>query len=383
LAVVVLVVVAIHLVLGWFLANGLRETALRIQPPTQGAGFAVRAVSSNEIVLEAASPRQEIGHPGVIGLIWDDGYGQIADVIHVEDNRVRRGFQLIQGDLPASCPDLPVDECPQVFPDGYAFPAGPDDVDLAFEEVNYSSPLGEMGAWVVPSSSEWWAIHVHGWTASRREAVRLLPSINKLGMTSLVIDYRNDPGAPTDPSGHYRFGLHEWEDVEAAVSYAIESGALHIVCVGYSTGAAHILSFLEESRLADRVDALVLDSPNVILAETIRHGSRAARFPGLGFRASPLLIELGMWIADLRWGIDWDRTNYVQRAKSILHVPTLVFHGTSDARVPISISRQLETRVPDLVQLEETPAAGHVMSWNADPGRYERLLESFLSQIQN
>lgn len=379
----VLIVVSIHLVLGWFLANGLRKTALRIQPPSQGDGFAVRAVSGNEIILEADSPRQEIGHPGVVGLIWAEGYGQTGDVTQVEDNRVRRGFRLLEGELPPSCPDLPVAECPQVFPDGYAFPHGPGDVDLAFEEVTYSSPLGEMGAWMVQPKSEWWAIHVHGWTASRREAVRLLPAINKVGMTSMVIDYRNDPGAPADPSGHYRFGLHEWEDVEAAVAYAIESGANHIVCVGYSTGAAHILSFLEQSRLGDRVDGLVLDSPNVILAETVRHGSRETRFPGLGFRVNPLLIELGMWIADLRWSIDWDRTNYVQRAESILRVPVLVFHGTSDARVPISVSRQLEARVPALVELQETPAAGHVMSWNAEPERYERLLERFLSGLQN
>lgn len=378
-----LVVATIHLVLGWFLANGLRDTALRIQSPTQGEGFAVRNVTKSEIVLEAASPKQEIGHPGVIGLIWSEGYGQTGDVTRVEDNRVSRGFRLIEGDLPTACPDRPVAECPQVFPDGYAFPHDPGDVDLAFEEITYDSPLGEMGAWVVPPESEWWAIHVHGWTASRRESVRLLPTISRSGMTSMVIDYRNDPGAPADPSGHYRFGLHEWEDVEAAVSYAIESGARHIIGVGYSTGAAHVFSFLEQSRLADRVDGVVLDSPNLILAETVRHGSREARLPGLGFRVNPLLIELGMWIADLRWGIDWDRTNYVQRAESILDVPALVFHGTADRRVPISVSRQLEARVPDLVQLEETPAAGHVMSWNADPRRYEQLLERFLRGLQN
>ncbi len=270
-----------------------------------------------------------------------------------------------------------------MFPDGYAFPNGPGDVGLAFEEITYTSPLGSMGAWLVPSGSDWWAVHVHGWTANRREAVRLLSPIQRSDMTSMVIEYRNDPGAPADPSGHYRFGLHEWEDVEAAVSHALDSGARHIVCVGYSTGAAHILSFLEQSELADRVEALVLDSPNVILADTVRHGSRDARLPGLGLRLNPLLIEVGMWVSDLRWKIDWDRTNYVQRAEKIIRVPSLVFHGTSDARVPISISRQLEARVPDLVQLEETPAAGHVMSWNADPDRYEKLLEGFLRGLQN
>lgn len=377
------IVVVAHLALGWVLANGLRKSALRIQQPDTGEGLAVRDVSDSEIVLEAASPRQEVGHPGVIGLHWPGGYGQTGELTRVEDNRVSRRFRLLEGDPPPICPELPVIECPHVFPDGYAFPHGPEDVDLAFEEVTYHSPLGEMGAWVVPPISQTWAIHVHGWTADRREAIRLLPSIHRTGMTSMVIDYRNDPGAPADPSGHYRFGLHEWEDVEAAVSYAIESGARNVVCVGYSTGAAHILSFLEQSQLAEHVDALVLDSPNVILAETVRHGSREVRIPGLGVRVNPLLIEFGMWIADLRWGIDWNRTNYVQRAESMIRVPTLVFHGTSDSRVPISISRQLDARLPRLVQLHETPAAGHVMSWNANPDRYAKILETFLSRIQN
>ena len=167
------------------------------------------------------------------------------------------------------------------------------------------------------------------------------------------------------------------------MGFAVDAGAGHIICVGYSTGAAHIMSFLEQSELAARVRALVFDAPNVILAETVRHGSREARIPGLQVRASTLLIELGMWIADLRWGIDWDRTNYVQRAGSIINVPTLVFHGTADSRVPISISRQLEARVAQHVTLHEIQAAGHVLSWNADPERYEKLLSEFIDRIQN
>jgi pimeloyl-ACP methyl ester carboxylesterase len=93
------------------------------------------------------------------------------------------------------------------------------------------------------------------------------------------------------------------------------------------------------------------------------------------------MTEFGMWMTDLRWKIDWDKTNYVQRAESSLNVPTLVFHGTSDRRVPISESRQLEARASEVVTLIETPAAGHVMSWNADPKRYERYLEGFLDRL--
>ena len=33
--------------------------------------------------------------------------------------------------------------------------------------------------------------------------------------------------------------------------------------------------------------------------------------------------------------------------------------------------------------LEEVQAAGHVMSWNANPSRYESVLEAFLKGLQN
>lgn len=372
-----------HLVGGWLLANGLRNGALRIQKPGEPEGMAVRRLSDGVITLEAGEPRQEIGHPGVIGLAWPSGYGQIGDLIEVDGWRVTREFRLLEGQPPDTCAETQVDKCPQVIPDSFAYPSDPGDIGLEFDEVEYQSPLGPIGAWVVPADGNYWAIHVHGWTAHRREAIRMMRGLHDGDYTSMAIDYRNDPGAPPDPTGHYRFGLSEWEDVEAAVSYALDHGAEEVVLVGYSTGAAHILSFLEQSDLARVVRGLVLDSPNLILSETVRYGAQDVRIPGLGINVSRLLVEFGMWIADLRWNIDWERTNFVQRADVSIRVPTLVFHGTSDKRVPISISRQLARRVPELVRLEEAPAAGHVMSWNADPARYERLLDGFLTGLRS
>jgi pimeloyl-ACP methyl ester carboxylesterase len=202
----------------------------------------------------------------------------------------------------------------------------------------------------------------------------MLPAFHASGLHSLVIDYRNDPDAPRDPTNRYRFGLSEWEDVESAIRFALDRGAEEVVLNGCSTGAALVMRFLEVSPLADLAAGVVLDAPNIIVADAVRRGTEDAR-------PSRLIVEFGMWIADLRWKIDWETTNYVQRAESILRVPTLVFHGTSDRVIPIAVSRQLEARVPGLVRLVETQAAGHVMSWNADPERYERHLRDFLDQV--
>ena len=169
--------------------------------------------------------------------------------------------------------------------------------------------------------------------------------------------------------------MAEWADLEAAVGYALDhGGAEDIVLTGCSTGAALVMRFLEESNLAGHVSGVVLDAPNIVLADTIRLGLTDTR-------GSRLMKETTLVIADLRWGIDWDTTNYVGRARDILEVPTLVFHGTSDQTVPISGSRRLQAEVPELVELVETPAAGHVMSWNVDPERYEGYVARFLDDL--
>ena len=366
----VLVVAAFHLVAGWMVSNALLRRVFLVHPPPKDLTVRVREVGPDRIVLESSLARQDIGHPGTIGLAWDGGYAQVGEVVDVVRARVTRRILALRG-TPPVCTG-PLEGCPPVELDPYAFPSDPGDVGLAFEETSYRSPLGEMGAWLVPAGSgDRWAIHCHGWTAERREFLRMLPAFHRSGVTSMVIDYRNDPGRPIDPSGRYRFGLAEWEDLEGAVRTALDQGATDLTLSGCSTGGALVMAFLERSELAEEVSRLVLDAPNIVLAETVRLGTREER-------ATPLMVELGMWIADLRWRVDWESTDYVQRASHFLTIPALVFHGTSDHVVPIAVSRRLEALVPDLVELVETQAAGHVMSWNADPARYEARVEAFL-----
>lgn len=370
----VLLFALFHLVTGWFIAKGLHEGALVVGPKPVDLGVRVRAVSRDTIVLESPTPRQDIGHPGRLGMRWSDGYAQLGDVLAADGMRITREFTPVEAADPPICLG-PIEDCTPLELENYFYPHGPGDVGLDFEEITYQSPLGAIEAWLIPARpGRRWAVHCHGWTAERREIVRLLPTFHSHGITSMVIDYRNDPGAPLDPTGRYRFGLTEWEDLEAAVQHALDHGAEDVVLTGCSTGGALVLSFLESSDLADRVTGVVLDAPNVILLDTVRHATRDS--PG-----TLLMKEFGLWIADLRWKIDWDRTNYVQRADRFLDVPTLVFHGTSDQTVPISVSRQLEARVPELVDLVETQAAGHVLSWNANPERYESYLARFLERI--
>ena len=372
-AIGVLLVVAIHLAVGWSLANGLYEGMLRVYPRERVGTVRVRALSGDRLVLEAPAPTQEIGHPGRLGIVWEGGHGTVGDVLTADGLTVTRSFNADVG-TPPVC-EGPIEGCPAVLLEGYYYRHGPGDVGLKFEETTYKTELGEMAAWAVPAGDgSKWAVLCHGWTAERRELVRMLPELHRRGWSALVIAYRNDPGMPADPTGRYRFGVSEWRDVESAVTDVQTRGASEVILVGCSTGGALVMSFLERSELADAVRGVVLDSPNLVLSETVRLATA-------GSKATRLMIEVGMWIADLRWRIDWEATDHVARAAECLQVPALVFHGTSDQTVPIVESRALEALVPSLVELVETPAAGHVMSWNADPGRYEAYLGNFLDRI--
>ena len=64
---------------------------------------------------------------------------------------------------------------------------------------------------------------------------------------------------------------------------------------------------------------------------------------------------------------------------TLLAVPVLTLHGEDDETVPVSVSRELAERRPDIVTYVEFAEAGHVGSWNVDPELYERAIREFLN----
>ena len=366
---------------GLVFANMIRSDALVPLPPTPDNGVWVRAVDEHMITLTSAEEREDTTRPGLAGLAWDGGYGQLGEILSTDGLDVTRAFIVQAGSFPPVCMGDLVD-CEEVDIEGWTFPDDPSSLDIVFEDVTYESRLGPMGAWQVDGADgSAWAIHAHGWRASRREALRSLPIYQRAGITSLVVDYRNDPDAPADPSGLYRFGRTEWEDIEAAVEFAVANGADTVVLVGYSTGAALHLAYLENSERLGPIKALVFDSPNADMGATVRHGASKRTLPGTAFPVPDSLTTVAMFIADLRWDVDWEEIDYVSRASEIITIPTLVFHGIEDDRVPIAVSRRLQAEAPDRIELVEVEEAGHVTSWNVDPDSYEETLGRFLTEI--
>ena len=376
LAIIVMVVVALFYVGGgWYFSGQIRSGALEPRAPERNFDVTIERIDGDTIVLSGDDTA--IDDPGEYALYWEDGFGLVGDVESITPVGVRRPFVVAAGAPPPLAPQ-------EVDLDSWYYPTDPADAGLVFDEVTYNSPVGDMAAWYVPAgdvSAETWAIHAHGWRTDRREAIRTLPTYHAVGIDSLVIEYRNDPDAPPDPTGLYRFGRTEWQDIEGAVRYALDHSAEQVILVGYSTGATGEIAFLERSALAETVVGLVFDSPNIDFGRVVKTEARdTALIPGLPFTVPDSLTATAMFIADIRYDVGWQDIDYVDHDHP-LTVPALVFHGDADRTVPLSVSEDFAEAHPDRVQLVVTAHADHVRSWNVDREGYERLLSEFLTAL--
>lgn len=266
-------------------------------------------------------------------------------------------------------------EARQLWPRGPA----PDALGLSFTEVLFPGPLGDYPAWEIPASADaandTWVIAVHGRGGDRRECLRVLPTLHRLGHPVLAITYRNDMGAPASPDGHYHLGDTEWADLGAAVSYARQRGAQRVVLYGWSMGAAIIAAYLDRMTPPVPVVATVWDSPLIDWRATLRQQARLRRLP-------PVLTRLATLVTRWRIGIDFDLFDLVTRMPTA-RVPTLLVHGADDSAVPPAPSRQLATAAASVgwpLRYLEVPGAEHTAPWNADPATYEAAVAEFLGE---
>lgn len=328
-----------------------------------------------EIILPATV---DTTAPGVYSVYFDGGRG-VARVGEVTSYSPREGTvqrtveQVYTGDLAAAR---------RGWWGGAAYP-DPAAVGLANEEVQIEVEGGIAPAWLVRAESEatTWAIMVHGRGASRAEGVRAVRAVRELGLTSLLISYRNDGEAPSAPDRRYGLGMTEWRDVEAAIRFALANGAQDVVLVGWSMGGAISLQAADQSLYRSRIRALVLDAPVIDWTDVLAHQAKLNRIPDAVGQFSQWLIsnKAGRLLTGLAAPLDLKMMNWVARADE-LQVPTLIVHSENDDFVPYGPSAALAEKNP-LVTFERFSGAGHTREWNVDPERWERVVTSFLGRV--
>lgn len=358
---------------GWYISGRIGNEALRAaydHGPPQADDAVVEAVSESTITLRpAGDDSSRVRRGPQWGIRWAGGWGRAGRVLGASVTGVTRVFAAGEG-MPR--PGTPVDLTFEVERTDPLRACA-----LPFQTVAIQSALGAEPAWLVPGGSSTWAIFVHGKGADRTQSLPTLSFYAARGFPCLVISYRNDGDAPASPDGRYHYGLTEWHDLEAACRYAVARGAEHFVLVGDSMGGGIVLAFLEDSPLAARVRAAVLDAPVVDFGRTIDLGIRLSRLPVIGAPLPPFSGALGKELASLRFGVNWSAYDLLRRADRI-HAPLLVFHGDMDDVVPFTGSLALAALRPDFVRLERFHGARHLECWHLDRTRYESALGAFL-----
>jgi pimeloyl-ACP methyl ester carboxylesterase len=352
---------------GWYYAGQIADRSLQLHPHAPRTPLTVVAVRPGSIVLRGALP--ELTRPGTYGVYWTGGYGQVTGLPQGR-GVVTRAFHLLTGTPPR--PGTPAGMTGDAYPDDPRVALG-----VGVRSVTYTSGAGVFPAWYVPGRGSTWALLVHGKGATRTSMLRMMRVPVRLGMPALDLTYRNDAGSPLDPSGRYGWGRTEWQDLDAAVTWAQQRGARRVVLLGASMGGAVVASFLEHSPRAAIVSAVVLDSPVLDFTSVVDLGVRRHGLPLVGWHVPSAVRWTAEHVATLRYGVDWRALDHLDDTSWVC-APVLVLHGTADVTVPIATSAALAAAQPRLVTLLPDPGVAHVQSWNHDPTGYEAALRRFL-----
>jgi fermentation-respiration switch protein FrsA (DUF1100 family) len=122
------------------------------------------------------------------------------------------------------------------------------------------------------------------------------------------------------------------------------------------------------------VKGVILDSPVLDLEAVIDAGAAERGIPSV-------LTGVAKWIASMRFDIDWDALDQVERVGEFdPELPILLFHGTEDATVPVEISDAFAAALSS-VQYERVEGADHAYPWNVDPVSYQDRVLRFLAGL--
>ncbi|MGL5811279.1 MAG: alpha/beta hydrolase [Nocardioides sp.] len=379
--VVVAAVLGGHLVAGWYYSNRIYTDALDAGVPfewprdllvngvdTEETGDAKPSGTITLIDADAEQANQDqVRGRGTYGLVYDGGFGLITGEPVINGSRVTRRFEVTQGEPPRLGQRAGINS--------FAYPREP---MAPMEEVTYDGPLGQLSGILQPGTGEVWAILVHGRASGPDETFRLMRATGELGMPSLAIRYRNDPGVPRSENDEYGFGASEWPDLQAAIDYATSRGATGVVLTGGSMGGGIVAAYLENAEDTSLVRGIVLDSPMLDLDATVSYGAEQIEVQGRN-PVPATVTWTAKRLASLRFGLDWDSLDYLD-STAWASVPTLLFHGDEDLLVPVTSSRRLAEQDPDVTYVE-IPGTGHVEGWNTDPTAYELRVRRFLEPL--
>ena len=342
---------------GWFFSS------LVLEPDHKEGPYDERVVAVGQGTV-TFKHSEDAARPGIYGLDWTGGHAIAGKITGQTSDRVSRELRITRGTLK---PETNAELNASVYEGNPKQALG-----IPFTHVDVPTSLGAMPGWLVSGRGDTWVIWVHGYDSDKANGVRYLPTLRRSGLPTLLIDYRNDVGAPKSKDDLIHLGATEWLDLQSAVKWATGHGARRIVLWGDSMGGAIVCNFMRFSTLANRVPSLILDAPALSWKAVFALQGDERGIPGI-------LVESAEFVIEKRIDFDYYKYNQLDHTSSF-HTPIRLFHGTEDATVPITTSDELAEKLPKLVKYTRVRYAGHVESWNVNPPAYDRAILAFLKQ---
>ena len=326
-----------------------------------------------QTITLARTPDTEL--PGRYGLFTTgtSAYVKVGSVLAEDDESVKRKLLTHVGPTASLSPDAAFS--------GWYYDS-PAELHLDYSPELIGSTVGPCPAWLFPAGEgDVWVIQVHGRGTTRAECLRAVPVFHALGISSLVVSYRNDGEAPRSRSGAYALGATEWRDIDAAVGFARRRGARRIILMGWSMGGAIVLQVSLNSPHRDVIAGLVLESPVVDWRIVLDYQARLLHVPSAvsGLAIEALQHEWAAPVTGAGGAIPFDRLDIVARAAELRH-PTLILHSDDDGFVPSDASHDLVVARPDLVELQVFDVARHTKLWNYDQERWSGDIRSWIER---
>jgi uncharacterized protein len=260
-----------------------------------------------------------------------------------------------------------------IHPPRYRVGRTPRDLGLEYRDVTLTSSDGvQLKGWYVPGAGTAGIVVCHGFPANRECLLEFIPWLHRAGFHVLTFDFR----ALGESSGDLcSFGLHEKEDVKAAVAMlaaqpGVEKDA--IGAMGLSMGGATVLLAAAET---PRIRAVVTDSAFARLDEMV-----AERFRPVPVFYRGALCTSVRFCAERLSGYTTADVAPVAAIRRIAPRPILLIHGGADQLVPVRHARMLHDAAGERVQYWELPGVGHVQCYAAGREEYERRVVRFFGE---
>ena len=307
----------------------------------------------------------------------------VGELVSQRDDLVTR--RVVPGSLRGTFrPGDPVEVSSRVlFVDGVArrVPAPVNDAwtpamfGVAYEEVTYASDVGDLRAYLTTGGDAGVIVWVHGFGGTyTRERLAMTVAMHTPEYKMLIVNVRNDPGEPTDGRGIATYGVTEWRDIDAAITYAHDRFGLPIFLYGISGGAGPVAVWSAEGD-PTRVRGIVYDGPTINFAGSIQRNG-AARYPFLNADFFAPILAFTEAVYDINLD-DYDHRDTVVRSR----IPTLMYHYDYDAWNDPADYEYVARRRSEAITHVYFENTGHCTGYNADHVQFLSALHTFLDRL--